>query len=145
MRQNSFCTVNDYVLGFLPSYYALRLDCLNLRYKGGGLTEIEYLSEVEAFISDLPGATRGRILFILAKQYIKKEVRLTAHFLAGLIGRFGGQVIDFIMECVNRAIKTADCNSKKQGNIRTTAESVTVILDKRGRTATSLYPSRYYA
>ena len=129
-------TLEDYLMERMPAHWMEEFKAIRRKHGSGELTEMRYHDAVNDLVcrdrSDEAMSILGRSL---KDDFDMQDCSFTRHFIARLLGRFPGAVMDFLMTSICQ-LKTRCCKKKRE---RSRADGITLVMDPSSHTLLTVF------
>ena len=131
-----FQTLEDYLAELMPAAWMRKFREICRGRESGALSETGYFDAINDLVCrDTSDESMSRLSQSLQKDFDMQGCRFTHHFIARLLARFHGSVMDFLMERIAR-LKRLCCKRKRE---RSRADGITLVMDPGKRTLLTIF------
>ena len=129
-------TLEEYITEFLPGKWIEDFKKICRQRKAGDINETQYYDAVtDLVLHKMPAKSAEKITKALRSDFDMGRCSFSRHFIARLIARFYGVVMDFLMNIVKRLVKC--CRRRKAERSR--ADGIVLVMDPRSMSLITIF------
>ena len=131
-----FQTLEGYLAELMPAAWMRKFREILRSRESGELSETRYCDAINNLVChNTSDEAMSRLSQALQEDFDMHGCRFTHHFIARLLARFHGSVMDFLMERISR-LKKLCCKHKRE---RSRADGITLVMDPGKRTLLTIF------